>query len=292
MRNVYAALTALLLSTISLSAQTVTSKDFNDVKRSKQYFYYDITMAKEDDAKNAANVNLAKLINDYCVENSITNVKVSDTDLKNVRYLKMDKNGMIRILAYVEKATLIGNELSADKSVAKSLEKEKKENVSQDQTTVVKVEVRKTEQPTQTVKSKKIDEGMVKSHVKIQEVNISSGNIPSPETAGLAGNEPASSLVKWQQDVVQDLCHIQSAERLMMRLSELQNQYKVKRFGLNSDCRNPNECFWVVYDSSKNVIAILGPGESVRYNFYKGVNDNLETYWSKGMNGIWFQLSK
>lgn len=155
MRNVYAALTALLLSTISLSAQTVTSKDFNDIKRSKQYFYYDITMAKEDDAKNAANVNLAKLINDYCVENSITNVKVSDTDLKNVRYLKMDKNGMIRILAYVEKATLIGNELSADKSVAKSLEKEKKENVSQDQTTVVKVEVRKTEQPTQTVKSKK-----------------------------------------------------------------------------------------------------------------------------------------
>lgn len=65
-------------------------------------------MESEDEAKNAANINLAKLINDYCVEKSITNVKVKNTDLKDVKYLKMDRNGMVRILAYVEKSVYIG----------------------------------------------------------------------------------------------------------------------------------------------------------------------------------------
>lgn len=108
MRKIFCLFVVLLMSAISLQAQTVTSKSFNEIKRSQQYFYYDITMEREDEAKNAANINLAKLINDYCVEKSITNVKVKDTDLKDVQYLKMDRNGMVRILAYVEKSVYIG----------------------------------------------------------------------------------------------------------------------------------------------------------------------------------------
>lgn len=42
---------------------------------------------------------------------------------------------------------------------------------------------------------------------------------------------------------MEELCHITSAEKLMMKLSELQNQYKVKRFGLRKECRNDSECF-------------------------------------------------
>lgn len=226
----------------SLSAQTVTSKDFNDIKRSKQYFYYEITLDKEEDAKKAANVNLAKLINDYCVENAITNVKVNDNDLRNVKYLKMDKNGLVRIMAYVDKTTYIG----------KSEEKPA---------------------PTATVV-------------------LPPKNVPDVEVASLAKNEAVTSLEKWQQDVLTDLCQIRSAEKVIMRLSDLQNQYKVKRFGLKSDCKNEQDCFWIVYDSNKNVVAILGPGADSRYNFYKGVNDSLEKYSSQGLNAIWFQLSK
>ena len=108
MRKIFCLFVVLLMPAIFLQAQTVTSKSFNEIKRSQQYFYYDITMEREDEAKNAANINLAKLINDYCVEKSITNVKVKDTDLKDVQYLKMDRNGMVRILAYVEKSVYIG----------------------------------------------------------------------------------------------------------------------------------------------------------------------------------------
>ena len=132
MKKIYRIFMVLILVSSSLQAQTITSKNFNEIKRSKQYFYYDITMEKEEEAKNAANINLAKLINDYCVENSITNVKVKDTDLKDVQYLKMDKNGMVRILAYVEKAVYIGKAEAADahvKSVDESPVEEKKNKV-------------------------------------------------------------------------------------------------------------------------------------------------------------------
>lgn len=248
----------------SLSAQTVTSKDFNDIKRSKQYFYYEITLDKEEDAKKAANVNLAKLINDYCVENAITNVKVNDNDLRNVKYLKMDKNGLVRIMAYVDKTTYIG----------KSEEKTEVKPVSP-VVAVVKIEEHKEkkEQPTSTVV-------------------LPPKNVPAVEVASLAKNEAVASLEKWQQDVLTDLCQIRSAEKIMMKLSDLQNQYKVKRYGLKNDCKNKQDSFWIVYDSNKNVIAILGPGTESRYNFFKGVNDNLEKYGSQGLNAIWFQLSK
>lgn len=78
----------------------------------------------------------------------------------------------------------------------------------------------------------------------------------------------------------------------MIKLSDLQSQYKIKRFGLKNDCKNEKDSFWIIYDSNKNVIAILGPETETRYNFFKGVNDNLEMYWSEGYNAIWFQLSK
>lgn len=247
-----------------MQAQTVTSKSFNEIKRSKQYFYYDITMESEDEAKNAANINLAKLINDYCVEKSITNVKVKDTDLKDVQYLKMDRNGMVRILAYVEKSVYIGK--NEDASV-------------KPKSTVVAV--RKVEQKHQTVSNADLISPQVETVV-----------IPSPEAASLSQNSSAISLEKWQQAVVEELCHITSAEKLMMKLSELQNQYKVKRFGLRNECRNDSECFWVIYDSGKNVTAILSPGSDMRYNYYKGISEKLDTYLSQDQNAIWFQLSK
>ena len=269
MRKIYRIVVALMLVSSSLQAQTVTSKNFNDIKRSKQYFYYDITMEKEDEAKNAANVNLAKLINDYCVENSITNVKVNDSDLKNVQYLKMDKNGMVRILAYVDKAVYIGKTETANAHV-KSV----------------------NESPVEEKKTKTEIAAIVKVEQHTQSVILPSANIPSVEAASLVNNIAASSLVKWQQDVLEELLHISSAEKLMMKLSELQSQYKVKRFGLKSDCKNEKDSFWVFYDSNKNVVAILGPDSGKRYNFNKGVNDSLDSYSSKGMNAIWFQLSK
>lgn len=306
MKRFYSLLFALVMSANSLSAQNVTSKEFNDIKRSKQYFYYDVTMEKEEEAKNAANINLAKLISDYCAKHSITNVKVKEAYMKNVDYLRMDKNGMVRVLAYVNKAIYIdGSDLIETTDVA---DNKTKNNVA----AVVKKEPKsepvavKPAKPTEPAKPMepakpaqsakpaqpaKPAEPAKENKIK-QEVKIPSSNHPSPEVASLAKNEAAASLTKWQQDVLEDLSNISSAEKLVIKLSELQGQYKVKRFGLENDCKSAADSFWVVYDSDKNVKAILGPGENLRYNFLKGVNESLEDLIARGFNAIWFQLSK
>lgn len=294
MKRFYSLLFALVMSANSLSAQNVTSKEFNDIKRSKQYFYYDVTMEKEEEAKNAANINLAKLISDYCAKHSITNVKVKEAYMKNVEYLRMDKNGMVRVLAYVNKAIYIdGSDLIETTDVA---DNKTKNNVA----AVVKKEPKsepvavKPAKPTELAKpaeSAKPAQPAKENRIK-QEVKIPSSNHPSPEAASLAKNEAAASLAKWQQDVLEDLSNISSAEKLVVKLSELQGQYKVKRFGLENDCKSAADSFWVVYDSDKNVKAILGPGENLRYNFLKGVNESLEDLIARGFNAIWFQLSK
>lgn len=107
MRKIFCLFVVLLMPAFFLQAQTVTSKSFNEIKRSKQYFYYDITMESEDEAKMPLTSILPNL--------SMTIVwkidykrKGKNTDLKDVKYLKMDRNGMVRILAYVEKSVYIG----------------------------------------------------------------------------------------------------------------------------------------------------------------------------------------
>lgn len=294
MKRFYSLLFALVMSANSLSAQNVTSKEFNDIKRSKQYFYYDVTMEKEEEAKNAANINLAKLISDYCAKHSITNVKVKEAYMKNVDYLRMDKNGMVRVLAYVNKAIYIdSSDLIETTDVADNKSKNnvvavvKKDPKSEP----VAVKSAKPAQPTKPAEPAKPAQLAKENKIK-QEVKIPSSNHPSPEVASLAKNEAAASLTKWQQDVLEDLSNISSAEKLVIKLSELQGQYKVKRFGLENDCKSAADSFWVVYDSDKNVKAILGPGENLRYNFLKGVNESLEDLIARGFNAIWFQLSK
>lgn len=294
MKRFYSLLVAFLLSANSLSAQNVTSKDFNDIKRSKQYFYYDVTMENEEEAKNAAKINLAKLISDYCAKHSITNAKVNEAYLKNVDYLRMDKNGMVRVLAYVNKAIYIDNsDLTETTDVADNKHKNKVATVAKKEPKSEPVAVipAQSAKPVEPAKPAKPAEPAKDNKIS-QEVVIPSVNHPSPEVASLAKNKAAASLSKWQQDVLEDLCNISSAEKLAMRLSELQGQYKVKRFGLENECKNATDSFWVVYDSDKNVKAILGPGENLRYNFLKGVNESLEDLITRGFNAIWFQLSK
>lgn len=112
---------------------------------------------------------------------------------------------MVRILAYVEKSVYIG--------------KKRRYSVKPNNTVVA---VRKVEQKHQTVSNADLISPQVETVV------IPSRNIPSPEAASLSQNSSVISLEKWQQAVVEELCHITSAEKLMMKLSELQTNIRLK----------------------------------------------------------------
>lgn len=257
MRRIYILLFCIMSASMSCLAQEATSKEFNQIKRSGEYFYYDVTMDNEDNAKTMARTNLAKLINDYYAENCITSSEVTADNLQDVNYLKRNTYGMVRILAYVKKSSYIKNEVT-----------------------------------TAPVKKEKTEETTVTSAETAPEINIPIRNVPSPEAAALSKDSVSSALTKWQQDAIADLCKITTADKLAQKLIDLQNKYKVKRFGVQDDCKDMANSFFVVYDSQKVVVALLGPGTDSRYDFLSGGKGNLNSYLTKGMKAIWFQLSK
>lgn len=262
MKQLYILLLCMMVVVIPCSAQNATSKDFNAIKRSAEYFYYDVTMDKEDAAKSAAKVNLAQLINDYCEGKGIKTEKVTADNLRNVSFLQRNTYGMVRVLAYVKKNDYVKEDISSetDKQPAVSTNNESMPETVAKETTV--------------------------------EINISERNVPSPEAAALLKDTASMSLTKWQQDAIAALCKISNAEEFVHKLIDLQNQYKVKHFGIQEDCKDEANSFFALYDSNKIVVALLGPGANNRYEFLSGRKVDLNSYKAKGMKVIWFQLSK
>lgn len=262
MKQLHILLLCMMVVIIPCSAQNATSKDFNAIKRSAEYFYYDVTMDKEDAAKNAAKINLAQLINDYCEGKGVKTEKVTADNLRNVTFLQRNTYGMVRVLAYVKKSDYIKEDTSAEtaKQSAVSTNEENKPKATTKETTA--------------------------------EINISERNVPSPEAAALSKDTASMSLTKWQQNAIAALSKIPNAEEFVQKLIDLQNQYKVKRFGIQEDCKDEANSFFMLYDSNKIVVALLGPGADNRYDFLSGGKVNLNFYKAKGMKVIWFQLSK
>ena len=262
MKRLHILLFCMIAIVVPCSAQDATSKDFNKIKRSAEYFYYDVTMDKEDAAKNAARVSLAQLINDYYESKDIKAEKVTADNLHDVNYLQRTTYGMVRVLAYVKKSNYVKEE--------NTVEATKQPTASDDNES----------KPVTAVKEAK------------EEINIPERNIPSPEAAALSKDPASMSLTKWQQDAIAALCKISNAEEFVQKLIDLQNQYKVKRLGTQDDCKDEQGSFLALYDSNKTIVALLGPGMDNRYDFLSGSKVSLASCKAKGMKVIWFQLSK
>lgn len=75
-------------------------------------------------------------------------------------------------------------------------------------------------------------------------------------------------------------------------MKTLISQGAVTRYGKHETCRQPEACYWIVYDRAGNIKAILGKGQTIRKNFKTNRIDNLANYQGKGYAGIWFQINE
>lgn len=257
MKNLHIIFCALLFS-IHSSAQEVTNKDFNDLKRSNKYFYYEVNLEDRQKAREAAKANLIKLINDFYEKNAIDKNKVDDSTIKDVLFIEMDRNGVMKVMAYVDKERVTDSE---KKSV--------KETINEKEVLVANEQVANSE-----------------------EIVVPNTEIIIVERQTSATTASVPIMDKWQEKIISDICRASSANQVLSELADLKDQYKIKRFGVYGECNYINESFWVVYDSSKNVVAVLGPGDDSRYDFISKTNRTLEGFTSQGYKGIWFQLSK
>lgn len=117
-----------LLAAITTFGQN-TSRDFNDIKRSQKYYYYEITLATAEDSKEFATLELIKVINDsigFSGERARPGVKeVTRADIGGVQYLEMDRPHGVRVMAYCPKSTFVQSPVATAKQPETKPEKPK-----------------------------------------------------------------------------------------------------------------------------------------------------------------------
>ena len=84
----------------------------------------------------------------------------------------------------------------------------------------------------------------------------------------LPGHEDASLKlqVAWQQNVIDQLLGAESFPAAKALVSRMKAEYKIKKTGPLSTCKNPAECYMLVGKDGK-VETVLGPGSGTRTDF-------------------------
>lgn len=95
-----------------------------------------------------------------------------------------------------------------------------------------------------------------------------------------------------RDDVLKQILKAKNFFELRDTMKTLIRQGAVSDYGKRETCRQPEACYWIVYDRAGNIKAILGKGQSIRKNFKTGRVDSLTNYQGKGYAGIWFQIKE
>lgn len=269
---------------IAFSQSSSTTKQINDIKRAGQYFYAESTLETEQEAREAATLMLANFINDYVNSNNLPqDKKVKESDLAKAQSLSMKRGPMTRVFLYVKKSDFIPVEntnATPVKQESAIQESEIKKN---------SVEVAETNKP-----EDRTTVNAAKQTVPIEEkkVEVKQAEPPTEQTATDENTGSLRLSVDWQQAAIDAMLKEPSLKEVMVTLSRLKAEYKVKRFGTYNECKNAALSFWVVCESDSNmsIITILGPGTDKRVNFKSLQYDSLGNY--SGKNVIWFELAK
>lgn len=269
---------------IAFSQSSSTTKQINDIKRAGQYFYAESTLETEQEAREAATLMLANFINDYVNSNNLPqDKKVKESDLAKAQSLSMKRGPMTRVFLYVKKSDFI----PVENTNATSVKQESAIQESEIKKNSVEVAEKNKPEDRTTVNAAKQTVPIEEKKVEVKQAE--------PPTEQTATDENAGSLrlsVDWQQAAIDAMLKEPSLKEVMVTLSRLKAEYKVKRFGTYNECKNAALSFWVVCESDSNmsIITILGPGTDKRVNFKSLQYDSLGNY--SGKNVIWFELAK
>ena len=117
--------------------------------------------------------------------------------------------------------------------------------------------------------------------------------IPKKDLAGMLsdlfekGSKPTT-----RNQVLEKLLAAKDFFELRKTMKTLIEQGAINKYGKRESCKQPEECYWVVYDRAGNIKAILGKGQKTRKNYKTNRNDSLSNYEGKGFAGIWFQIAE
>lgn len=246
----------LLFCSTCLWAEDSLVDSINDIKRNVAFVYGEATETSRQHADSLARTDLLLNIQEWVFKNT---ERVIDDELdtrisRNVKTISMRRADKIRVFVYVQKYDVMP--LLADMGIHFS------------DTTAVDV--------LGTPRKERVDtENLLATSKKLVEI-FAQGN-DKPRTR----NEVLNKILK-----AKDFFELRNT------LKKLIDQKAVTSYGKGKTTKQPESCYWVIYDRAGNIKAVLGKGKEKRKNLKTNRDETLSNYEGKGYGAIWFQIAE
>lgn len=226
-------LSSLFLLGLCLALSAQGTKKINSIKRSNQYLYAEATMPTAAEALEVANDLLLIQIKEYAGSKKAFEDK--DILIRNISSsrdsVQLRRGDMVKVFLYVKKSDIQTAE-NATLLAAAAPEKP--------QESPVPGNVEKVVLPEPQEKAPEAVPGQEDTSLKLAQA--------------------------WQQSAVDQLLGSASFSSAKALLSRMKAEYKIKKTGPLSTCKNPAESFMLIGNDGK-VETVLGPGSSTRTDF-------------------------
>ena len=94
----------------------------------------------------------------------------------------------------------------------------------------------------------------------------------------------------WRREIVKKLLEATDIADANYKLARMKTEYKVKKYGPFAECRNPDNSWLVIFDSTGQIKALLGPKTEARPDYLTRTYKSISDY--SGMYALWFVFAK
>lgn len=249
-------MSVLLLCCLQTWADDSLVDSINDIKRNMAFIYGEATEENRQHADSLARTDLLLNIQGWILKNT-EQVADEDLDRRISRYIKtisMKRADRIRVFVYVQKYDVMP--LLADIGIHFS------DSTARD--------------VLHTPKKERVDtEKLLATSKKLSEIFAQSSDKP-----------------RTRNEVLNKILKAKDFFELRTTLKTLIDQKAITSYGKGKTNKQPENCYWVIYDRAGNIKAVLGKGKDKRKNLKTNRDENLSNYEGKGFGAIWFQIAE
>lgn len=249
-------MSVLLLCCLQTWADDSLVDSINDIKRNMAFVYGEATEESKQRADSLARTDLLLNIQEWVFKNT---EKVVDEELdsrisRHIKTISMRRADKIRVFVYLQKYDVMP--LLADMGIHFN------------DTTAVDV--------FRLPQKEKVDtEKLLATSKKLADIFAQSSDRPRTR------NEVLNRILK-----AKDFFELRTI------LKTLIDQKAITSYGKGKTNKQPEDCYWVIYDRAGNIKAVLDKGKTTRRNLKSNRNESLTMYEGKGFGAIWFQIAE
>lgn len=267
----------LLCVVLMTNALDKRQTKINNIKKSKEYLYSDITMSTQEGAVSQAfdvlQQNILNWAKDRADKKSGSAVSPKDIN-KLIDTIMVRRAEMYRVFAYVKKVKLIP--LFSDWSLVLTDDQDCDDGNVQDD--LAEIEEPK---PTEEVKAEKEPEPQTEQPQKEQKDTLANEQIRTLLKNNFLGRKGG---------VIEQIKKAKNFFELKQIMEPLKQKGDILDYGKYATAKSPEDCYLIVYDPAGNIKAILDKGDKVRQNLNTGKKDSIKNY--RGCGAIWFILKE